>query len=313
MAPPLGMAMIAIGVGLFPGAWAARPQWQQLHSHVPSESLSTQGRGNFSKDCAPFPGQRVVLVTVSMQYFDMFRNWLVSARPFLQDTEHVHVIAEDGEVVPLLEALRKGHSLDYSVEDPHGLEYSAEALIQTDPSMYDSAAYGGVVLKRPNHLLKLLKKNCSVLYVDVDTVWMQDPFHEIEAAGSSDLYLTDDEPTKRAFWGKNYCTCFMYIQPAAWCQTLMQGWASRITGNTNQLPFNSALRWAVLTYASDAARPAILPLGQFPPGGVVLGKLGGFTASPHPTVFHANWLWGIKDKVDFFEERKLWAPTSLTA
>merc|ERR1719330_65861 len=70
-------------------------------------------------NCEPFPGKRVVLVTVSTDYFDMFTNWLSSAKGFLHETEHLHMIAEDVEVVAPLGAFLKDQKFDFSVASPH--------------------------------------------------------------------------------------------------------------------------------------------------------------------------------------------------
>merc|ERR1719330_774677 len=118
-----------------------------------------------AKHCEPFQGKRVVLVTVNKDYFEMYTNWLGSAAPFLQNsTEHLRIIAEDEEVLAPLHAFMKDLELDYSVESPQ-----AASLVQAE-FPYGDKEYGSVVWERPDHILKLLRGGCSVLYVDVDTV-----------------------------------------------------------------------------------------------------------------------------------------------
>ena len=44
--------------------------------------------------------------------------------------------------------------------------------------------------RRPSHLLCILELGYSVMYNDVDMVWMADPFLYLE--GDHDVYFTDD-------------------------------------------------------------------------------------------------------------------------
>merc|ERR1719189_794304 len=102
---------------------------------------------------------------------------------------------------------------------------------------YDSKNYGRVVMQRPREILDLLDQGCSVLYSDIDAVWVKDPFLEIGAAGPGNLYVTDDG--KITNWlhplesTVNYCTCFLYVQPHAATKQLMEAW-SHGQGNKNQ-------------------------------------------------------------------------------
>lgn len=278
--------------------------------HVPEsfsqdpELVAVEGRSSMAKHCEPFPGKRVVLVTVSTDYFDMFTNWLSSAKRFLHATEHLHMIAEDEEVVAPLEAFLKGQEFDYSVASPQ----APSALLSLQPP-YNSSGYGNVVWERPKHIVSLLRVGCSVLYVDIDTVWMKDPFPEIEAAGSADLYIADDSPPPEGKILRNFCTCFMYFHPAGAAVSLLENWSAKATGKFNQKIFNHVMKDAV--EAHTAPKVGVLPVTQFPPGNVVL-KPGAsllLEDSPSdPAVYHANWRMGNTDKVHFFEVLGMWNP-----
>lgn len=258
-------------------------------------------RGNFSEDCEPFPGKRVVLATVGAEYMEMFTNWLGSALPFLKETEHLHVIAEDWEVVGPLEALQKEAHVEFSVGTPQ----EKQSLLQGDSehaTRFGDKSYGGVVWRRPIHILEFLSQGCSVLYADIDTVWTKDVFLDIAAAGAGDIYLTDDSNVTH--W--NYCTCFMYMHPSHATMNLLVQWGSHRTGNFNQQEFNVQLFQAL--NATDATRPNLkaLPFESYPPGHWA-------DEVPSPSVFHANWLKGIPAKVKWFQQRSLWNPTALTS
>merc|ERR1719359_404465 len=84
----------------------------------------------------------------------------------------------------------------------------------------DRAPFGSKVFKditgkrRLLQATTLLKQDCAVLQVDVDTVWKADVFADIDAMGPHQLILTDDytspigtDVTKAKNW--YLCTCFM--------------------------------------------------------------------------------------------------------
>merc|ERR1719330_982227 len=81
-------------------------------------AAAASARGHLATECKSYPGQRVVLVTVNAEFLEMFGNWLRFARPFLQSTEHLHVIAEEaGAVAPLRELLKES-GVEFTLDDP---------------------------------------------------------------------------------------------------------------------------------------------------------------------------------------------------
>lgn len=65
--------------------------------------------------------------------------------------------------------------------------------------------------RRPRHLLHILELGYSVMYNDVDMVWLADPFHYLE--GNHDVYFTDDMAAVSSVdafnkvWGENMKIC----------------------------------------------------------------------------------------------------------
>lgn len=265
-----------------------------------TRQLAAAPRGTFSQECKPFPNKRVVLVTVNEDYVDMYRNWLRSARPFLQSTEQLVVVAEDANASNLIEAISDDETPPFSLVKPGS---KAVSLLQAP---WDSKVYGAVVTKRPARIRELVLEGCSVLYVDIDTVWTKDPFLAITAAGEGNLYLTEDGheglfhgnyPILGNFFdGTNFCTCFMYFHPAAATVKLLNDWETHMYGHRNQPPFNEAVQ---AMDRDSGLKIVTLSNSQFPPGWLAAGK-------PDATVFHANWMKGQQNKVRFFEERGMW-------
>merc|ERR1719189_4736 len=307
---PLVSKLLAVGATLFAAVQTVRPE----NAHEPLSTgaaqdvqlVAVEGRSTMAKQCEPFPGKRVVLVTVSMDYFEMFTNWLASAKPFLRDTEHLHVIAESEDAVRPTKDFLQGQGLDYSVASP--AEAAASALLELRPP-YLSNGYGSVVWKRPDHIMRFLEVGCSVLYVDIDTVWMNDPFVDIEAAGGADLYITNDAPGLKP---RNLCTCFMYYHPSGSAKSLLQAWGAAVTGTANQPIFNRVLQEAI--DAGTAPVVTELPVHKYPPGILVADKMseGILDSAPRDaTVFHANWRVGNEAKVKFFDLLSMWKPPVL--
>merc|ERR1712151_693461 len=112
--------------------------------------------------------------------------------------------------------------------------------------------------------------DCTVLYSDVDSVWLGDVFQDIAEAGSHDLYITDDRkkrPTDqfdlREMW--YFCTCLLYLQPSPSVRELVQNWSNAMSDNIPDQPtFNQVLKSDYAT--RQLVDFTVLPYGAFPPG-----------------------------------------------
>jgi len=235
----------------------------------------------------------VVLVTVSKDYLDMFRNWLYFAKPFLQGKQ-LFVEVEDSSSLEPVNALFQQQGDEMSVQ-----MHAADSDLPGKTSVFSKGEWGKLVGKRPQHILRLLQRNVTVLYVDIDTVWLDDPFKDIDAAGSGDLYLTVDHPGGQ----RPYCTCFIAARPTAASLLVMETWAEKVKGqSTNQGPFND---WLFKLMEDTAIEVKKLPQKKYPHG----------NSSPdyykNVTVVHANWMVGLDKKVKFLKNLGLWKPEAL--
>jgi len=240
--------------------------------------------------------QDVVLVTVNTQFFDMFKNWLGSAKPFLQD-KRLMVIAEDSQVAEPFEKFVGPLRSNMNITLLRGVIDLAGS-----PEGHGSEAYGLIVMQRPLHILELLKQDHSVLYVDIDTFWQKDPFLDIKAANEGELYMIFDHPGE----ARPFCTCFLYVKPTRATMRLMQAWKDNMAGMTsNQGVFNDQLKKLQSSHETHVSA-VILPVHQFPFGG--LAKV---ESTENATVLHANWMKGMDTKIDFFKKRGAWKPDAL--
>ena len=136
----------------------------------------SSARGRFSK-CRTFPGKRVILVTVNYAFLDFFRNWLQHAGRFLSSSEELLVVAEDPSAKLALSkmaiAAKQEGRQSFTVRDGSG-------RVASDFLPYGSAEYGRIARERPAYMLRLLKARCSILFSDVDNVWLKSPFADID-------------------------------------------------------------------------------------------------------------------------------------
>lgn len=279
----------------------------------------------FSRGCQPYPNKRVITTIVNGAFVDMFENWLHYAVPFLTSTEALHVFAEDESATVGLRNVQARSSVDFTIVDTYKNSRSLYGVDNVPAGSFNSPEYGQVVNTRPDRLLTLLSANCSVLYVDIDTVWMHNPFRDIATAGVHDMYLVDDSESnlKTHTSHPNLCACFLFMHPTPIILQFMREWSADMAGNRNQISFNYVLDKGVqpakivdrifckLAHSSPKSREssarrctqpvdfAILPFDKFPPGSRA-------QSYPNATVVHANYLAGHDQKISFLKEHGLW-------
>lgn len=270
-----------------------------------------------AESCQLHPGKRLVLVTVDKDYLDFFENWLLFAEKHLSaEKQKVVVVPEDGSVTPGLRQLQMtpGGTERFEIKENMNtlVQIGDEDITNTTP--WGSNGFSQLVNTRPRRLLYLLNKGCSVLYVDVDTVWLKDPFHDIDAAGQHDIYLTDDHGNPNAFqthsckngdtW--NFCTCFMYVRPTEHAKQLMQLWINEAERRKkfdqfalNQPEFNNVLCNSNSSYT-------MLPRKLYPSGEVFNIRGVDLEGPSAPAVVHANYRVGREAKQGFLDGKGLW-------
>lgn len=266
-----------------------------------SEHLPAQPA--FNHNCEAFPGKRVVLVATNLEYWDIFENWYNHATQFMTKDDQLVVAAESPEVIERLEK----HSFSY-IDGNDVLHHGnarheiGNALVHEDSRPpYGSRGFNKLTGKRPRHILGLLQMKCTVFYSDIDLVWTTNVYAGMAAAGPQIMYLMSDdrEPTPAGQWSKQYCSCFLYMQPMKANVKLTTDWLRLVNDEDNDQPaFTNALH---LIYPTP---PSALPYKEFPPG-IQADKC-------HETrrIIHANWLVGKDAKVDFLKQHGLWNTTS---
>jgi len=256
----------------------------------------------FHRGCEAFPNKRIVMVTPNLEYWDMFRNWFHHAKAYMGENDQLVVVAQDEGVVAKLRTssfvfMDLNGTLTFPTRS--GARESSQKVV----GPFGSPSFNDLTGRRPAQILYFLKLNCTVLYSDVDTVWLGDVFQDVAEAGSHDLYITDDTPNNALMEQWNFCTCFLYLQPSPPVRELVQTWTNTVSDKTNdQYPFNMALKSDYAT--RQLVDFTVLPYSAFPPG----YSTRRFWGTPGMHVLHANYKKGIEKKIKSMVKRHVWRP-----
>lgn len=263
-----------------------------------SDSISGIGAdvGSASSGRTPAEEDRaIVLVTVNKEYLEMFKNWLHFAKPFLRGRT-VYVVAEDSDCVKPLKALSEqlGNEVDIKL---HRTGFDDG----DNPDTYGTKDYGQLVGRRGQHILDLMEqKGAPILYVDVDTVWLKDPFQDIHEAGRADLYLTVDHPGG----ARPYCTCFIYARPTEASRLVLKTWSEKVVGeSSNQGVFND---WLKKLQETAPIKVSELARVSYPHG-----NQEDSSVYSDATVLHANYMKGLEAKRVFLGRFGKWDPRAI--
>ena len=234
----------------------------------------------------------VVILQVSSGYADLFENWLFFYQK-LQLGITVMVFAEDDSIYQQLvaspSAKTAGVQVQRSTPDLGG------ELRAFD---WDETKFKQIVSTRAGHMQQLLQAGTSVIYTDVDTIWLSSPLPYLTAVGGDQIDLAGhvDAMTGQKFspW---YGTGFLAIASNTRTVRFMTE-LNRLL-ETPQL-FQNAFN--ELLHMTPLVRHQPLPLLQFPNGEQYFETAG----YEHVIVVHNNFVMGHDKKVQRFQERGFW-------
>ncbi|KAL2343603.1 hypothetical protein Fmac_004888 [Flemingia macrophylla] len=250
----------------------------------------------------------VIVCIVSQPYLPFLNNWLISIA--MHHRHHmVLVIAEDYASLHRVNQLWPGHA----VLIPPVLDADAA-------HKFGSQGFFNFTARRPSHLLKILELGYSVMYNDVDMVWLADPFPYLE--GNHDVYFTDDmtaikplnhshdlpPPGKK---GRPYiCSCMIFLRPTDGAKLILKKWIEELqmqpwskTMKSNDQP---AFNWALMKNAKEADL-YLLPQPAFPTGGLYFKNKTWVTETKGMhVIIHNNYIVGFEKKIKRFRDYGLW-------
>ncbi|KAF6153265.1 hypothetical protein GIB67_000054 [Kingdonia uniflora] len=295
--------MVVLGVffpwiGVFSGFGSNQSSDLKWREYTLAEAVSFVGKNNGS----------VIVCAVSQPYLPFLSNWLISVSR-QKHQENVLVIAEDYATLYKVNRKWPGHAV----------------LVPPAPDAQTAHKFGSqgffnFTSRRPRHLLNILELGYSVMYNDVDMVWLKDPFPYLQ--GYHDVYFTDDmtavkplnhssdlpAPGKK---GRTYiCSCMIFLRPTSgakrvlkkWIEELqLQPWSKKAKSN-DQPGFN----WALNKTAGEVDL-YLLPQAAFPSGGLYFKNETWVqeTKGLH-VIIHNNYITGFDKKIKRFHDFGLW-------
>ncbi|CAD5182662.1 unnamed protein product [Musa acuminata subsp. malaccensis] len=250
----------------------------------------------------------VVVCAVSWPYLPFLNNWLISvARQKRQD--QVIVIAEDYATLYEVNRRWPGHAV----------------LVPPAPDSQTAHKFGSqgffnFTSRRPRHLLHILELGYSVMYNDVDMLWLSDPFPYLK--GKHDVYFTDDmaavkplnhphdlpPPGKK---GRTYiCSCMIFLRPTRGAKEVMRSWIEELQNQPWSVKRKSndqpAFNWA-LNKTAGQVDLYLLPQAAFPSGGLYFKNESWVKETKGMNVIiHNNYITGFDKKIKRFKDYGLW-------
>ena len=198
-----------------------------------------------------------------------------------------------------------------------GADRVAKPLSPPDSSLqqaqsFNTSTYRQFTMVRPKIMQYFIERGYNILWQDVDSVPIQDPFQFLPPLlPHVDVVLTSDIKGSTNPKDTQMCSCFVYVmadRPGSlwflerWHHHTMQG------EGLNQPALNAALHDALnaTEYGSSQFMHVILP-DRFFPNGATLAKY-------ESTAWwaHANWRVGKDAKLAFFREYGLWDADDIT-
>ncbi|KAK7399831.1 hypothetical protein VNO78_11024 [Psophocarpus tetragonolobus] len=305
------LSMVVIVGVLGPWAWAWGWGWAWGWAGVPQGFSLTSKWAHYSLQEAlslVAKNGSVIVCIVSEPYLPFLNNWLISIT-MQKRQDMVLVIAEDYASLHKVNQLWPGHA----VLIPPVLD--AEAAHK-----FGSQGFFNFTARRPSHLLKILELGYSVMYNDVDMVWLADPIPYL--LGDHDVYFTDDmtaikplnhshdlpPPGKK---GRPYiCSCMIFLRPTDRAKLVLKKWIEELqiqpwskTVKSNDQP---AFNWALMKIAKEVDL-YLLPQAAFPTGGLYFkNKTWVKETKGKHVIIHNNYIVGFEKKIKRFRDYGLW-------
>jgi rhamnogalacturonan II specific xylosyltransferase len=170
-----------------------------------------------------------------------------------------------------------------------------------------------ITSSRPTFLIPFLEKGYTIYYNDVDMVWQQDAWTELDLL-DADYKNAVDAVTQETFstpimWqdspSRVLCSCMLYLPPIRHSLELLSRWEAKILSNeykNDQSAFNVA---EIRNHFNGTAVRVNSQNEAFPSAKTY------FADKTKAVVVHNNWIIGKEKKLNRFKQYKLWKPSGL--
>lgn len=271
-----------------------QPNWRSYTLRQAAQALAVDGI--------------LIVCTVSHPYMPFLNNWLISLAKYNRH-QAVLIIAEDYTTLDFVNSRWPGHSV-----------LIPPASSETTSLRFGSQGFFNLTARRPKYLLEILELGYSVLYNDVDMVWLADPFSYFK--NNREVYIIDDMALLKTEYhshalpppgkkGRTYiCSCMLFLKSTEGAKLLMRTWIEELkerqwspSVKTNDQP---AFNWA-LNKTAGQVDVYLLPQVAFPSGGLYFknDSWRKETENKH-VIVHNNYVVGFDQKIKRFRAHNLW-------
>ena len=161
--------------------------------------------------------------------------------------------------------------------------------------MYGTDEYKKMVGKRTRYILEYLNNRYDVIFNDVDSVWLQDPFPYLDT--KYDLFAQLDQYLEP----KYICAGFTYYKSANKTIQLVKKWIEIMTQSNYTLRENVLLNKII--DERMVKNVYISMLINFSPGCIISTTIGDARI---PNLIHNTWVLGHDIKVERFKRLGMW-------
>ena len=237
----------------------------------------------------------VVLTTTNSVFLDFTQNWLESIRRLKVRPKNITIVTEDEATYEAL------------AEYPEVYRVKPSFMLPPNKTLvFDTPEYKAFVNKRPKYILDLLEKNIDVLFSDVDTVWIEDPFPYFQ--GDFDLFIQEDQPQPKLV----LCAGFAYYRSTANMIQFLKYWIRRLEINKNKKPDQMVLNIMLREKKKAGKTPGyfkykVLDQKKFLSGRDYFDEdWRRNNTDVKPAFLHNNWVVGHDIKVERFKKLGYW-------
>ncbi|KAJ8038609.1 UDP-D-xylose:L-fucose alpha-1,3-D-xylosyltransferase 3 [Holothuria leucospilota] len=165
----------------------------------------------------------------------------------------------------------------------------------TEAQAFLSDGFKDLAKRRIWYVLRLLEAGLDTLYLDADTVWLQDPFPYFD--GNFDLYVQQEEKIP-------YCSGMFFVKATEPSLRMVRYWKEHVhegEGLQDQVVYNEAIRMT-----ADLKLKG-LPDLKFCGGEIYFKSITPWQErKTKPVIVHATWQVGVPNKINKLKECGLW-------
>eukprot|EP00904_Undaria_pinnatifida_P002825 jgi/Undpi1/12543/HiC_scaffold_6.g02212.m1 len=176
----------------------------------------------------------------------------------------------------------------------------------TEAGKYGDKRFAEAVVVRPQLIKSIISQGYTMLWSDVDMVWLRNPLSLLPQIGEdSDVDVMLQIDYKRVF----KCTCFMFVNPTPLSLEMLTRWEENIVrskARLDQEAFQGPLHYMI----QNGLRVEFIPREVLPAGKVFFDHKyeDDYKELYHneTVIVHNNWIVGHTNKMKRFKRYRMW-------